>query len=419
MVHVVLVSGWQTVNIGDIAHSPGVLEAFRRFSGEAVRLTFWARSVDNRVRELLARYFPEVNLVEVRLGPDGALTPELEALFADADILVHGAGPSLVARPELEAWRRHTGKPYGIFGITVDPLVPYHATLDRSGLMIDALDGDMLDPLDRALLGEAAFVYCRDSLTMRFLQSQGLPTPDLAFGPDATVLFDVVDDDHATDVLGQYGLRSGEFLCAVPRARYTPYYLLRGYAPAATDRRKEAYSAGYLESDLDVLRQGVVSWVRDTGTPALIVPEMSYAVEMADKYLAGTFPADVADRVHVLPRFWGLAEATAVYRQAGAIVSMECHTPLLALAAGVPALYLRQPTDTIKGQMYADLGLADAVVELTSAASAETLDRLASIIADPAGARERAVKAREGAHDRLRGMVAATMGALGDKTSIS
>ncbi|WP_179756363.1 polysaccharide pyruvyl transferase family protein [Microlunatus parietis] len=396
-----VVSGWQTVNIGDVAHSPGVLEAFRRFA-PGVRLTLWARNIDDGVRQLLARYYPEVALVEERVGDDGSITPALERLFGEADLLVHGSGPSLVGKIETAAWRAHTHKPYGFFGVTVDPLRPYDGTLERSAAMIDAIAGDLLGPLDRELLTDAAFVYCRDSLTRRFLQGQGIGVAELEFGADGTVIFDVVDDDHGAPVLAEYGLVEGQFLCAVPRLRYTPYYKIRGFAPRAEDWRKEAYNAGYAESDLDVLRQSIISWVRATDLPALIVPEMSYAVELAETRLAGTFPADVRDRVHVLPRFWDLAEAAAVYRRAAAVVSMECHSPLIALAEGVPSLYLRQPTDTIKGQMYHDLGLSESIIELTDAAAGEAVERVAKIASDLPAARDAMARSRIAAYEGLR-----------------
>src|SRR5690606_38622184 len=159
----------------------------------------------------------------------------------------------------------------------------------------------------------------------------------------------------------------------------------------------------HVEADLEALRQSVVAWVRATGQPALIVPEMSYAVELAQSRLAGSFPADVADRVHVLPRIWDLTEAAAVYRRAAAVVSMECHSPLIALAEGIPALYLRQPTDTIKGQMYHDLGLSDAIVELAEAGAAtEAARRVAELVADLPAGRDRTARVRAAAAERLR-----------------
>ncbi|GAA1518051.1 polysaccharide pyruvyl transferase family protein [Kribbella lupini] len=412
MVHVVLVSGWQTVNIGDVAHTPGALRAFQRYAPEA-RLTLWARSIDENVRKMLNRYFPDVEIVEDRVVPGEPLTAELERLFADGDLLVHGSGPSLVAKVELAEWRRRTGKPHGIFGVTVDPLRPYVSTLDRAATMVGAIDGDLLTELEREVLDTAAFVYCRDSLTERFLAGQELGAPTIAFGPDATVMFDVVDDSDGRAVFAEYGLRPGRFLCVVPRLRFTPYHQIRNYPPAAEDVRRSAYNAGYLKSDLDVLRQTVIGWVRATGEPALVVPEMSYAMEVAEAEFAGTFPADVAGLVHILPRFWDLTEAAAVYRRAGAVVSMECHSPLIALAEGVPSLYLRQPTDTIKGQMYNDLGLP--LIELGPGADAAAGQLLQKIVDDRPAAAERTHETRDGAQERVRGMVEVAIAAVGSR----
>ena len=43
---------------------------------------------------------------------------------------------------------------------------------------------------------------------------------------------------------------------------------------------------------------------------------------------------------------------------------MECHSPIIACAHGTPGFYIRQPTDTIKGQMWYDIGLKDWTFEI-------------------------------------------------------
>ena len=54
---VLLRSSWQTVNIGDIAHTPGVLALLEKHVPDAeVRL--WPSKVDNGVAELLKKRFP-------------------------------------------------------------------------------------------------------------------------------------------------------------------------------------------------------------------------------------------------------------------------------------------------------------------------------------------------------------------------
>jgi len=56
-VRVLLRSSWQTVNIGDIAHTPGVLALLERHLPEA-ELTLWPSDIGNGVKELLQRRFP-------------------------------------------------------------------------------------------------------------------------------------------------------------------------------------------------------------------------------------------------------------------------------------------------------------------------------------------------------------------------
>ena len=416
MVHIALVSGWQTVNIGDVAHTPGALRAFEQFAPDA-RLTLWAVDIDEPVRQMIRRYFPHIEIIEDRLESGARPSAALERLFDEADILVHGSAPGLNAHRQLAEWHRRTGKPYGFFGVTVDPLRPYHGTLEREATMIAAIAGDMLDPFRREVLDGASFVYCRDSLSAQFLRGQQIAAPIVEFGPDATVMFDVVDSLDGSAVMAEYGLRNGEFMCAVPRLRFTPYHEIRNYAPDTDALRKQAYNAGYVESDIDALRQGITAWVRATGQQVLIVPEMSYAMGLAETALAGTFPADVAHRISILPRFWDLTEAAAVYRRASVVLSMECHSPLLALAEGIPSIYLRQPTDTIKGQMHHDLGLP--LIELGPEAGAEASRRLVAIAGDRETARQHTRRARQAARDMTGHMVAQTVTAANPLESVS
>ena len=84
------------------------------------------------------------------------------------------------------------------------------------------------------------------------------------------------------------------------------------------------------------------------------------------------------------------------------------------MAESVPSVYLRQPTDTIKGQMYNDLGLP--FVELGPGADAAAGQLLQKIADDrPAGA-EAARQARDAAQERVRGMVEAAVAVVGSRT---
>ena len=68
-----------------------------------------------------------------------------------------------------------------------------------------------------------------------------------------------------------------------------------------------------------------------------------------------------------------------MYAKAHTVLSFECHSPIIAAANGTPAFYLRQPEDTIKGQMYYDLGLADWTFEIEKSTGQQISDRLMHI----------------------------------------
>ena len=97
---ILLRSSWQVVNIGDIAHTPGVLALLEKNLPE-VEVRLWPTSVDNGVEERLRARFP--NLVIIK----GA--ESLKSAFAECDCLLHGSGPSLVAEKDIIRWSRETG----------------------------------------------------------------------------------------------------------------------------------------------------------------------------------------------------------------------------------------------------------------------------------------------------------------------
>ncbi|MGH9628276.1 MAG: polysaccharide pyruvyl transferase family protein, partial [Bryobacteraceae bacterium] len=65
--------------------------------------------------------------------------------------------------------------------------------------------------------------------------------------------------------------------------------------------------------------------------------------------------------------------------QAVAVISFECHSPIIAAGQGTPCMYVHQPEDGIKGHMWKDLGLGDWYFEVEKATGAEIASRLFSI----------------------------------------
>lgn len=404
---VLLRSSWQTVNIGDIAHTPGILQLLRTHLPD-VQVTLWPGRLDRGVREMLRHHFPALPLVEGETDAAGRpTTPALAAAFADHDFFLHGSGPSVVAIEHVAAWRKLTGKPYGIYGVTIDPLTMPggHATeggtIAALGRALAALPPGHLTEPPHSVLDQAAFVFCRETLTLGYLRAQGVATPHLDFAPDAAFGITIRDEGSADRFLAAHALKAGQFICVIPRTRYTPYHLVHDTPPNAEDLHRAAISARHLEADLAKLAAVIETWVRQTGHKVLLCPEMTYQVAIGQR-LHGLLPPAIRAAVVCRPDYWLPDEAVATYARALALVSLDNHSPIFALAQGVPALYVRQPTDTTKGKMWEDVGLEDWYFEIETTTGAQIAERLLAIHHDPVSARVRveAVMARVHARQR-------------------
>ncbi|QDV32938.1 polysaccharide pyruvyl transferase family protein [Tautonia plasticadhaerens] len=388
---VLLRSGWQTENIGDIAHTPGLLALLERHWPEA-DVILWPGRLDRDVEPMLRRRFPRLRLVREQLvGEPRVDDPTLDEAIARADLLIHGSGPSIVGAAAIRRWRDASEKPFGLFGVT-----------------ISAIDDDARD-----LIAAASFVFTRETRSLDLVRDAGLDGTHVRFVPDATFALDLRDESAADRLLGEHGLEPGRFACVVPRLRYTPYWEIRpGSVSEDRIRERTAVNAQFAEQDHAKLREAVVAWVRGTGGKVLIAPEMTYQVDIIRPLVFDPLPDDVKPNVVPLDRFWLTDEAASVYRRAAAVVSMECHSPIIALAGGTPALYVRQPTDTWKGRMYPDLGLGDWLVEVDDATGADLSTRLLAFHEDPDAARGRRDLAIARASDLFRLGISSARGAI-------
>ena len=345
---VLLRSGWQTVNIGDIAHTPGMLRLLRQYIREA-RVILWSNAVDRGVDEMLVRNFPDLRIISGE--PD---TQALQQSFKEADFFLHGSGPSIVARTHIEAWRKATGKPFGVFGVTI------------------------ASPADAAAAPGAAFLYTRETKSLGNAREAGFR--DAAFAPDATFSLRLANEAAAKEFLGRGALESKKFIAVVPRLRYTPYHKIRkvDWTPEETERRMRINET-HKEADHAKLREVIVTWVRETGKKVLLCPEMTYQLEIIAPLLYDPLPADVKKRVVRRTSFWLPDEAASVYRRAVAVVSFECHSPIIAAVNDTPCIYVHQPEDSIKGQMWQDVGLGRWYFEVKQATGKEIAARLMEI----------------------------------------
>ncbi|MBL8240601.1 MAG: polysaccharide pyruvyl transferase family protein [Bryobacterales bacterium] len=386
---ILLRSSWQSVNIGDIGHTPGALTLLGKYFPEA-EVTLWPGNLGHGSRELLTKGYPKLRIAEGSVDSENKpTTAALAQAWAEADLYVSGSGSGFPASNHALAFARATGKPLGVLGVSTDPisgigedLEPEGGTLKQIREKAMRLPPTHLKADLRYVMDRSAFFFCRDTISRDYLRAQGVKTPVLEFGPDAQLGMHLRNDAQAASYLQAHGLEKGKFICVIPRLRYTPYYRIRNVVRVPADAIRDGINDRTTEGDHAKLREMIVAYVRKTGNKVMACAEMTYQVELAKQVLVDPLPEDVKKRVVWRDSYWLPDEAASVYAQAQAVVSVECHSPLIALRNGTPAFYVRQPTDTCKGQMYRDFGAGDWFFEIDETNGAELWGRLEAIHRD-------------------------------------
>ncbi len=415
---ILLRSSWQSVNIGDIGHTPGVLALLEKYFPEA-HITLWPGKLGHGSRELLAKDYPRVTIAEGTLDARNLpTTPALQKAWNEADLYLSGSGSGFPASNHAVAFRKATGKPVGVFGVSTDPISGLGEGREPEGgtlvqlrekslkLPPTHLAGDL-----RYIIDQSAFFFCRDSISRDYLKAQGVRTPLLEFGPDAQLGMTLRDDAKAQAWLKEHQLVPGKFICVIPRLRYTPYYRVNNVPRVPSDDIKDAINQRTTEQDHRKLREMIISYVKETGNRVMACAEMTYQVEMAKEVLVDPLPAEVKEKVVWRDTYWLPDEAASVYAQAQAVVSVECHSPLIALHNGTPAFYVRQPTDTCKGQMYRDFGAENWFFEVDETSGRQLWQRLSAIHRDPAKAKAKVRAIMAGVEKQQKRMVDAVRAA--------
>lgn len=363
---ILLVSGWQYYNIGDIAHTPGLLALLNTFLPDT-KVILWPGHEVRSIDQMLLNNYPDLQIVTGSVKDGHVENEDVINAAETADFMLHGSGPSMVAQSKLQWWKNRYKKPYGIYGITLEDI----------------------NPARQALLDDAAFVYLRDTLSEKNLHDHHVKARSIGFAPDATFAMDLRNDVDAVNFMNEYRLQRKQFLCVVTRLRKTPYYQLGHNWSPEQIREVDTLNDQHKEADNAKMREAIITWVRQTGLPVVVCPEMSYQLSVMDELVINPLPPDVRSHVIKMNRYWFCDEAASLYANAAAVISMECHSPIIACYNNTPAFYLRQPQDTIKGQMWYDVGLKDWVFEIEETTGEEIASRLMDVYDDyPAAQRK-------------------------------
>ena len=375
--HILLRSGWQTENIGDIAHTPAMLALLEKpIPGATVTFWPWYAYLPPEEVVMLNKRFPAVKIVEGKLGDDGkASTPELQQAIASADFFLHNSGPLTVAWKDALNFKKVTGKPFGVFGVTYGNAVFGTAELPA--------------------LHEASFVYLRDSVSLGKVKEAGVRAPVVGFAPDAVFAIDVTDDEKAVPFLKAAGLEEGKFLCCIPRHRLTPVWQHK-VKNKPFDAERHARNEAMKEHDHKPLREAITAVVRYTDHKILICNEDMVQQSIGKEWLLDLLPEDVKPKVVWLDRHWLTDEAISVYRRSAGLFGNEMHSPIMCIANDIPAIVCRWEEQTSKGFMWRDIGLGDWLFNFDNEEEVKRfVPAVLAMAKNPKAAKAKAVKARE------------------------
>lgn len=358
-------SSWQVVNIGDIAHSPGVLTLLEKHIPNA-EVTLWPSSLANGVEAMIRRRFPKLKIV---LTPD-----EIKHAIDSNDFLLHGSGPFLVAVDDVDRWRATTSKPYGVYGITF----PKERATPK---VVDTLNG-------------ARFVFFRDSVSLATARAAGVKAPVMEFAPDGAFATDLRNDEAANAFLREHALEPGKFLCCIPRFRMTPDWLMLS-RKRPYDAERDKRNLAMKEHDHAPLCEAITRVVREAHLRILICPEDETQVALGKEILYDKLPEDVKPSVVWRDHFWLTDEALSTYRQSAGLFGNEMHSPIMCIGHGIPAIVCRFEEQTSKGFMWRDIGLNDWLFDLDVEIDLPKIAPAVLAMAKyPVAARRKALKAR-------------------------
>lgn len=380
---IVLQSAWDTVNIGDIGHTPGTLRLLEQHLPTA-EVTLWAMKLDARVTAMLERRFPKVTILQGRLDGNGERDERLRRAILGSDLFIRNSGMGQDLS-YMQFCRKH-GKAYGLFGQSFFPtMVQGPGAKERI-----------------ALLDDAAFVYTRETKTLSILREAGVKTPVLEFGPDGCFGIDVRDDARGLATMRSLGLEERRFITIHLRTN-TPK------APGVDDPRPQKLNPLHPtpaqraddERRAAKYRELIGLWVRRTGGKVLIAPETFKEMEHNRRLIHDPLPPDLRRHVVNLPEFWNADEAASVFARAHTVVCHEPHSPIIALANGTPVIHTYSEFHSPKCWMFKDIGLSEWLLEMDETPAERMADVLFEIDRDHRRAREKAGRAMAFVHERF------------------
>ncbi len=381
----VLQSAWDTVNIGDIGHTPGTLRLLEQHLPE-LRVVLWAAKLDERVTHMLKRRFPKVEILQGSLTGKLERDEQLRQAVRGCDLFMRNSG--MGQDISFMQFCRDHGRPYGLFGQSYFPsMVEGPGAEERI-----------------ALLNGASFIYTRETKTLKILQGAGLRTPVLEFGPDGCFGIDVRDDARGLATMRRLGLEERGFITIQLRTNTAK---LPGQDDSRTPKLNPLHPSPEQVADDErraaKYRELITRWVRGTGNKVLIAPEVLKEMGHNRRLIHDPLPPEIRSRVVNLEYFWNADEAASIFARAHTVVCHEPHSPIIALANGTPILHTYSEFHSPKCWMFRDIGLPEWLLEMDETPVEAMAEALFAIDVDQDKARAKVQRAMTYVHDCFAG----------------
>ena len=372
---ILLHSGWQVENIGDIAHTPGFLALTEKHIPEA-EVIFWPHYdylPENEV-QMLKKRFSKLKIVRGKLSMDGvSSTLELAEAIRQSDIFINNSGPATIGWAEATAYKKSTGKPFGVYGVTYG----------------------LYGTPEKEILSEAEFVFFRDTASLNRAKKEGIHAKVMAWGPDAAFATDVEDETKAVAFLKENNLEEGKFICCIPKHRMTPVWL-HEHKNRSFDAVRNARNEVMKEHDHAPMIEAITAIIRQTNLKVLIVHEDETQMSIGKDWIYDKLPEDVKPRVVWRNKGWLTDEAISIYKRSVGLFSHKQHSPIMCIGHNIPAILVRWEEQSTKGYMWNTIGLQDWLLDFDKAEDIKKYVPAVLFMAkNPAWAKAKAIKARK------------------------
>lgn len=387
-----LQSAWDTVNIGDIGHTPGTLRVIEEHLPE-VKIILWAMKLDERVTAMLKRRFRKVTILQGKLDGKSEKDVTLRQALMSCDLFIRNSGMGQDIT-HMQFCQKH-GKRYGLFGQSYFPsMVEGTGAAERI-----------------ALLNAAAFIYTRETKTLAILQGAGVKAE---FGPDGCFGIDVRDDERGLATMQKLGLQDRKFITLQLRTNTAK---LPGVDDTRTPKLNPLHPTPQQIADDErraaKYRELVTLWVQKTGHKVLIAPEVKKEMGHNKRLIHDPLPPEIQKHVVNLDEFWNADEAASIFARAHTIVCHEPHSPIIALANGTPIIHTYSEFHSPKCWMFQDIGLPEWLLEMDETPAAKMAETLFAIDADYPGAQAKVKKAMAYVHECFSGSMKQVKSVLG------